>query len=59
MDSDNELNKKADEIEAIYKETLDRLNAIKEEEFKLIADFVTALREKRLEELKGRIAGRE
>jgi hypothetical protein len=59
MNSDEELNKKAEEIEVIYKEALARLNTLKEEQSKVIESFINALKEKRLAELRGLISGQK
>ncbi len=52
MDSDEELNKKTEAIEAIYKDALGRINALKNEQLKIIDGFVNALKEKRIAALK-------
>lgn len=59
MNSEEELNKKAEEIEAIYKEALARLNTLKEEQSKIIEGFINTLKEKRLAELRGLIANQK
>lgn len=56
MIPDEEINKKVEEIEAIYKEAMNRLNTLKAEQNRIIEDFIHTLKKERLAELKKLIA---
>ena len=57
MSSTEEIDKKAEEIEAIYANALERLKVLKEEQSRIIDGFINSLKSKRLAELKELITG--
>jgi hypothetical protein len=58
MAPNDELNKKAEEIEAIHNEALQALKGLKDDENRLIEAFINNLKEKRLAELRAIFEGR-
>jgi hypothetical protein len=54
-----ELQRKVAEVEAIYKNTMDALNKSRAEQFRIIDEYISKLKEHRLQELRDIISGRK
>ena len=57
MTNDEAAAKKVEEIEALYRGAIARLTALKEEQFQIIEEFVSAIQKDHLKKLRERVAG--